>query len=105
MVSSGWQQLRCSSLMVTSRGREGRLWRSDRYAASSSRPAFRGCRHVRGRCRVRDRGGAALSFYGAYLASVGCRSQEGAFDVGSYIAMLAAGIALVAVTVWSLAAE
>ena len=47
-------------------------------------------------------GGAALWFYGACLASAGCRPQAGGFDVGSYVAMLAAGIALVAMGMWIL---
>ena len=47
-------------------------------------------------------GGSALSFYGACLASAGCRPEVAGFDVGSYVAMLAAGVALVAVGGWVL---
>ena len=46
-------------------------------------------------------GGAALSLYGACIASAACRSHAGEFDVGSYVAILAAGVALVAVGAWS----
>ena len=41
-------------------------------------------------------GGAALSFYGVCFASAGCRCHAGGFDVGSYVEMLVAGIALAA---------
>ena len=47
-------------------------------------------------------GGAALWLYGACLASAGCRPHAGGFDVGSYVAMLAAGVALAVVAGWSL---
>ena len=50
-------------------------------------------------------GGAALWLNGACLASAGCRPHAGGFNVGSYAALLAAGVALVAVAMWSLAAE
>ena len=50
-------------------------------------------------------GGAALWLYGACLASAGCRPQAGGFDVGSYVVLLAAGVALVAVAGWSRVAE
>ena len=50
-------------------------------------------------------GGAALGFYGACLASAGCRPQAGGFDVGSYVEMPAAGIVLVAMGGWALVAE
>ena len=50
-------------------------------------------------------GGAALWFYGACLASVACRPQAGGFDVGSYVAMVAAGVILVAMAGRSLGAE
>ena len=50
-------------------------------------------------------GGAVLWFYGACLASVACRPQAGGFDVGSYVVMLVAGVALVAMAVRSLGAE
>ena len=45
-------------------------------------------------------GGAALWLYGACLESVACRPHAGGFNVGEYIAMLAAGVALVAMAVW-----
>ena len=47
-------------------------------------------------------GGAALGVFGACLASAGCRPHAGGFDVGSYVAMLAAGVALAVVAGWSL---
>ena len=47
-------------------------------------------------------GGAAPWLYGSCLASAGCRPQAGGFNVGSYGAMLAAGIALVAMAMGSL---
>ena len=49
--------------------------------------------------------GAALGFYGSCLASAACHPNAGGFDVGSYVAMLAAGVALVTMTVWSLMLE
>ena len=50
-------------------------------------------------------GGAALGFYGACVASAGCRPQVGGFDVGSYVALLVAGVALVVVAVGSRVAK
>ena len=50
-------------------------------------------------------GGAALGFYGACVASAGCRPLGGGFEVGSYVVMLAAGIALVGVGAWSRVAD
>ena len=50
-------------------------------------------------------GGAALGFYGACLASAGCRPHAGGFYLGEYVAMLMAGVALVAMAVWSLLLE